>query len=192
MRLVFATNNLHKLQELRDKIGTTVELLSLKDIGCNEELPETHDTLEGNALEKARYVADKFEVPCIADDTGLMIDALDGRPGVYSARYAGGHCSAEDNMQKVLRELEGEHNRKATFRTVIALIMKEKQLIFKGEVPGNITEEKTGHAGFGYDPIFIPEGYAISFAEMALAEKNKISHRARATEDLVQFLREAY
>ncbi|MCB0395454.1 MAG: non-canonical purine NTP diphosphatase [Flavobacteriales bacterium] len=190
MDIVFATNNAHKLEEIRNKVGKHFRILSLKDIGCSDELPETHETLEENALEKAAYVATKFNVTCFADDTGLEIEALDGRPGVYSARYAGEHCSAEDNMTKVLAEMEGKDNRKARFRTVIALILDGSEMLFEGHVDGHITTERTGEKGFGYDPIFIPEGYTATFAGMSMETKNQISHRAMATAELIRFLYE--
>ncbi|GAB3287428.1 Maf family protein [Hymenobacter tenuis] len=192
MRLCFASNNAHKLDEIRPLLPPSVELLSLADIGCQEELPETQDTLEGNARQKAQYVWDHFGVACFADDTGLEVEALNGDPGVYSARYAGPQRSATDNVQKLLQELSGHANRAAQFRTVVALVQPDGQVLdFAGMVPGRITEELRGHEGFGYDPIFQPtEGDGRTFAQMTLAEKNSISHRARAVAKLVQYLQE--
>lgn len=191
MELVFATNNGHKIQEVRQLLKQHVQLLSLQDIGCSEELPETGNTLEANAVQKARYVHDKFKANCFADDTGLEIESLNGDPGVYSARYAGEEKSAEKNIQKVLEKLTGIQNRKAVFKTIISLIINNKEYLFEGIVKGNISTELKGKMGFGYDPIFIPEGYTISFAEMTLEEKNRISHRARAVNKLAEFLNSA-
>ena len=188
MKLVFATNNPNKLSELQALVPEGIEILSLKEINCNEELPETNPTLEGNALQKAQYVYQNYGFNCFADDTGLEIDALGGAPGVYSARYAGEDCKAEDNMQKVLTKLENEDNRNAKFRTVIALIIKGEENLFEGECSGNITKTKSGAEGFGYDPIFTPEGYEITFAEMSKQEKGAISHRGKAVEKLVDYL----
>ena len=188
MKLVFATNNPNKLSELQDLVPEGIEILSLKDINCNEELPETNPTLEGNALQKAKYVFDNYGYNCFADDTGLEIEALGGAPGVYSARYAGEDCKAEDNMKKVLTKLENKDNRNAKFRTVIALIIKGEENLFEGECSGNITKTKSGTEGFGYDPIFTPEGYEITFAEMSKQEKGAISHRGRAVVKLVDYL----
>lgn len=188
MKLVFATNNRHKLDEIRDILGDKVEILSLKDIGCFDDIPETADTLEGNALIKARYIYEKFGVDCFADDTGLEVEALGGEPGVYSARYAGEECDSEANMQKLLQNLTGKNNRNAQFRTVIALIINGEENIFNGIVKGRISETKLGNSGFGYDPIFIPEGFSESFAQMTGSMKNSISHRYRATEELNNYL----
>ena len=188
MKLVFATNNLNKLSELQDLVQIGIEILSLKDINCNEELPESNPTLEGNALQKAQYVYQKYGFNCFADDTGLEIEALGGEPGVYSARYAGEECRAEDNMKKVLSKLDNEENRNAKFRTVIALIINGEESVFQGECNGKITKNKSGIEGFGYDPIFTPEGSEITFAEMSKQEKGKISHRGRAVDKLVGFL----
>ena len=188
MKLVFATNNPNKLSELQDLVPEGIEILSLKDINCNEELPETNPTLEGNALQKAKYVFDNYGYNCFADDSGLEIEALGGAPGVYSARYAGEDCKAEDNMKKVLTKLENKDNRNAKFRTVIALIIKGEENLFEGECSGNITKTKSGTEGFGYDPIFTPEGYEITFAEMSKQEKGTISHRGRAVVNLVDYL----
>lgn len=188
MKLVFATNNLNKLSEIRSLVPEGIDILSLKDINCNEDLPETNPTLEENALQKAKYVFDNYGFNCLADDTGLEINALGGEPGVYSARYAGEECLAENNINKVLLKLEGQENRKANFRTVIALILDQKQMLFEGECKGVITQSKSGVEGFGYDPIFRPAGYERTFAEMHKNEKGKISHRGKAVKKLVDFL----
>lgn len=190
MKLVFATNNRHKLQEVRAIVGDRVEILSLSDIGCCDDIPETADTLQGNALIKARYISEKYGVDCFADDTGLEVDALDGAPGVYSARYAGEECNSEANMQKLLQNLTGKSERSAQFRTVIALIINGDEKLFNGVVKGRISTEKLGDSGFGYDPIFIPEGFSESFAQMSAEQKNSISHRFRATEKLSNYLKE--
>ena len=190
MKLVFATNNRHKLDEVRAIVGDRVEVLSLNDIECHDEIPETADTLQGNALIKARYIYEKYGLDCFADDTGLEVEALGGEPGVYSARYAGEECSSEANIQKLLHNLTGKSNRKAQFRTVIALIINGEEKLFNGIVKGSITEEKRGDSGFGYDPIFIPEGFSESFAQMSSEQKNSISHRYRATEQLSNYLKE--
>lgn len=192
MKLVFATNNRHKLDEVRAIVGDRVEVLSLNDIGCYDDIPETADTLQGNALIKARYIHEKFGVDCFADDTGLEVEALDGAPGVYSARYAGKECDSEANMQKLLQNLTGKSNRNAQFRTVIALIIKGEEKLFNGIVKGTITEEKRGDSGFGYDPVFVPEGFSESFAQMSGDMKNSISHRYRATLELSNYLKENY
>ena len=186
--LVFATNNLHKLEEVRDILGGSFRIASLKEIGCTDDIPETADTLEGNALQKARYVKDKFGYDCFADDTGLEVEALGGAPGVFSARYAGPGHDSEANMRKLLKELEGKTNRQAQFRTVVALILEGREYTFEGIVRGSILAERRGTAGFGYDPVFVPEGYAETFAEMGSEEKNRISHRARAVQKLADFL----
>ncbi len=188
MDLVFATNNKHKLEEITHIIGDQYHIISLHEIGCFDEIPETEETLEGNALLKARYVHSRFHCHCFADDTGLEIEALNGEPGVYSARYAGEQCSFEDNIVRVLQKMEGKTNRKALFRTVIALIINDKEYLFEGAIKGTIIEDKKGISGFGYDPIFIPEGYSETFAEMGNDLKNQISHRALATQKLTQFL----
>lgn len=188
MRLVFATNNKNKIKEIQLALKGVVEILSLEDIDFEGDIPEDHATLEENALQKANFIASRFQVNCFADDTGLEIDALDGRPGVYSARYAGEERSAEANMDKVLSELTGVPTREARFRTVVALVLNSTEYTFEGAVEGEILEAKTGTEGFGYDPIFKPEGYDISFAEMSIEEKNKISHRGRAVKKLVDFL----
>ena len=192
MKLVFATNNKHKLEEVRAILGNRIEVLSLNDINCHDDIPETADTLEGNALIKARYIYEKFGVDCFADDTGLEVEALNGEPGVYSARYAGEDCNPEANMHKLLHNLTGKNDRDAQFRTVIALIIKGEEKLFNGIVKGTISNEKMGEAGFGYDPIFIPEGFSESFAQMTSDIKNSISHRYRATEELSNYLKEQY
>lgn len=178
--LVFATNNSHKLREARQIADGLFNILSLEDIGCHDEIPETADSLEGNALIKARWVKDKYGYDCIADDTGLMVDALGGAPGVYSARYAGEHCSPADNVALLLQNLKGEKNRNAHFATVIAYVTDKEEKLFQGEVEGIIAEQPSGTGGFGYDPIFIAKESGITFAEMTSDEKNKISHRGRA------------
>lgn len=189
MKLVFATNNKHKLCEIVSILGDRYEIVSLEQIGCREDIPEDHETLQENAMQKARFVKERYGYDCFADDTGLEIEALDRRPGVYSARYAGPAKDSLANMQKVLEEMKGKENRKACFRTVIALILEGKEYYFEGRVDGEILEEQQGEAGFGYDPIFRPEGYTESFAEMPMEEKNKISHRGRAVERLSDFLK---
>lgn len=202
MKIVFATNNQHKLQEIRDILGNEFEIVSLKDIGCDVDIPETGNTLEENAMQKAQYVYDHYNLSCFADDTGLEVEALNGEPGVHSARYAEGtDHDSEANMAKLLRNLEGKDNRKARFRTVIALIQKQdvcpcgctsikKVNRFEGIVDGSIATEKHGSAGFGYDPIFVPEGYNKSFAELGESIKNGISHRARAVAKLAEYLKQ--
>jgi len=187
-KLVFATNNKHKLSEVRAILKDQFEVSSLAEINCYDDIPETADTLEGNAEQKADWVLEKYGYDCFADDTGLEIEALDGRPGVYSARYAGENCSFEDNNEKVLAELEGKSNRNAKFRTVICLKLNGETHFFSGEVKGRIIDENRGSKGFGYDPIFIPEGHTESFAEMGDDLKNTMSHRYRATQRLVEFL----
>lgn len=188
MRLVFATNNRHKLEEMRAILGGKVELLSLADIGCSDDIPETARTLEGNALIKARYIYEKYSLSCFADDTGLEVDALDGAPGVYSARYAGENNDSEANMCKLLQNLTGKSDRRAQFRTVIALIIDGEERLFDGVVRGEIATERKGDAGFGYDPLFVPEGYDVSFAQMPSEQKNAISHRSRAASALNDYL----
>ncbi len=189
MKLVFATNNKHKLDEVR-KITSRhpVEIVSLAEINCFDDIPETADTLEGNALQKAHYIQEKFGLNCFADDTGLEVEALNNAPGVYSDRYAGPGHDSEANMKKLLHEMEGKENRKARFRTVIALVWNGKTYTFDGIVNGIITTTKRGENGFGYDPIFIPEGYEQTFAELGNDIKNQISHRAKAVEKLDEFL----
>jgi len=188
MKLVFATNNPHKLQEINQLLDDSTELLSLSDINCFEEIPENQETIEGNAAEKSFYIWNKYGINCFADDTGLEIEALNGEPGVYSARYAGEEKSPEKNMDLVLQKLSEIKNRKARFKTVISLVMDGKETQFEGIVNGRILEEKRGKTGFGYDPIFQPEESHLSFAEMSMDEKNKISHRGRAVQKLVDYL----
>lgn len=188
MRIVFATNNKHKVAEIQQAIGSAIEVISLADINIREEIPEEQDTLEGNALQKARYIKQHYGFDCFADDTGLEIEALNGRPGVYSARYAGPECSSQNNIHKVLNEMDCLTNRKARFRTVIALIINGEEHLFEGEVAGNILTEQQGTDGFGYDPIFQPDGFNESFAQMGMSIKNSISHRGRATAKLIEFL----
>ena len=192
-RIVFATNNQHKLDEIRQILVNDFQILSLADIGCHEEIPEDHDTLQENALQKAQYIVDHYHVSCFADDTGLEVDALGGEPGVHSARYAEGtDHDSEANMRKLLLKLGNNNNRRARFRTVIALLLEEngkwREEIFDGIVEGHIAREKKGSEGFGYDPIFVPDGYDLSFAELGMDVKNKISHRARAVRKLADFL----
>ena len=189
MKLVFATNNKHKLDELQAILGDQFSLLSLKEIGCNDEIPEEQPTLEGNANQKSSFIFDKYGYNCFADDTGLEIEALNGEPGVYSARYAGEEKSADANMNKVLQKLVKIKNRKARFRTVISLIINGTETQFEGIVEGKIISKKKGISGFGYDPIFQPDGFKETFAEMNLANKNKISHRGRAVQKLIEFLK---
>jgi XTP/dITP diphosphohydrolase len=188
MKIVFATNNQHKLSEIRQILGGRVEVLSLNDIGCNVDIPETGSTLEENALQKAQYVYDHYHIDCFADDTGLEVDALNGAPGVYSARYAGDGHDSEANMTKLLNELGENNNRSARFRTVIALIQQGEVHEFEGIVNGEIIRERRGGEGFGYDPIFQPDGYDQTFAELGLDIKNQISHRARATRKFAEYL----
>lgn len=191
-KLVFVTNNAHKLEEIRSILGDKVEILSLKDIHCEVDIPETAETLEGNAALKAEYVQAHYGLDCFADDTGLEVEALGGKPGVYSARYAGGEGhDSEANMRKLLAELEGSENRRARFRTVICLMEGGKRHFFEGIVKGEIIREKRGESGFGYDPVFVPEGYTETFAEMGADEKNKISHRARAVQALCGYFNHA-
>ncbi|TVQ88426.1 MAG: non-canonical purine NTP diphosphatase [Bacteroidetes bacterium] len=187
-KLVFATNNLNKLNEVSNMLPENVELLTLEQIGCLEDIPETHDTLEENALQKARYVYEKYGLNCFADDTGLEVDALDGRPGVHSAHYAGDQRDSHNNMDKLLKELEHIDNRNARFRTVIALILDGEELLFNGIAEGEIIKEKHGEGGFGYDPIFLPEGYQQTFAQMPLKQKNQISHRYKAIKMFADYL----
>ena len=188
MRLVFATNNDHKLNEIRDIFPENFEILGLKDIGCKAEIEETAETLEGNADLKAKYVFQHFGVDCFADDTGLEVDELDGKPGVFSARYAGEDGNAEKNIDKLLKELQHTVNRKARFRTVISLFLKDSIIHFEGIVDGSIIKERRGKDGFGYDPVFVPDGYYETFAEMSGELKNKISHRGRASRKLMDYL----
>jgi XTP/dITP diphosphohydrolase len=189
MKLVFVTNNIHKLKEAKAIIEGNVEVVSLAELGCTDEIAETCDTIEGNASQKAFYISNKFGVDCFADDTGLEIEALDGRPGVYAARYAGEGCSFDDNINKVLCEMQMATNRKACFRTIVSLIINGMEVQFEGRVNGLILWERQGKDGFGYDPIFQPEGYELSFAEMPLSEKNLISHRGRALQKMMEYLK---
>lgn len=186
--LVFATNNKHKLEEVKKITTHLVRILSLSEIDCSDDIPETADTLEGNALQKARYIKEHFGYDCFADDTGLEVEALNNAPGVYSARYAGPEHDSEANMKKLLAEMEGKENRKARFRTVIALIWEGKEYLFDGQIDGQIIREKRGNAGFGYDPVFMPDTYNQTFAELGDDIKNGISHRARAVQKLISFL----
>jgi XTP/dITP diphosphohydrolase len=190
MDLIFATHNRHKVSEVQAMLPAGIHVRSLSDLGCDEDIPETADTLQGNALQKAQFVHERYHCNCFADDTGLEIDALDGRPGVYSARYAGEGCSFDDNVRKVLAELENVplEQRTARFRTVVALILDGRTYFFEGKVEGFMTLERHGVEGFGYDPIFLPEGYGQTFAEMDASEKNRISHRGRAMAQMVGFL----
>lgn len=195
-RIVFTTNNQHKLQEIREILSPDFEIVSLKDIGCHEDIPETGNTLEENALQKARFVSERYHISCFADDTGLEVEALAGAPGVHSARYAEGtDHDSEANMAKLLREMEGKENRQARFRTVIAFMEMEdnteKIHLFEGIVKGHISTERKGTEGFGYDPIFVPEGYENSFAALGENVKNQISHRARAVRKLADYLKQA-
>jgi len=188
MKLVFATNNSHKLYEVRKLISDELDLVGLKDINCIEEIPEEQETIEGNASQKAFYIFNKYGLNCFADDTGLEIDGVDGRPGVYSARYAGEDCSFQDNINKVLIEMEGMVNRSAKFRTVISLVINGQETQFEGIVHGAILNKGRGESGFGYDPIFQPDGFGESFAEMSIEQKNQISHRGKATRKLCDYL----
>ena len=188
MEIVFATHNQHKTEEVRAILGADYRILNLPELGC-PDIPETADTLKGNALQKAQYVADHYGRNCFADDTGLEVLALDGRPGVYSARYAGKGCSYQDNVLKLLGEMQGVTDRRACFKTVIALILNGKTYFFEGRVDGIILPEQRGTDGFGYDPVFLPDGYEQTFAEMSPATKNSISHRGRAIQQLAAFLK---
>ncbi len=189
MQLVFASNNKNKIQEIQQLLPSSIKILSLEEIGCFEDIPETSNTIEGNAILKANYVTENFGYDCFADDTGLEVEILNGEPGVYSARYAGEQKNAEDNMNKLLFELNGKSNRNAQFKTVIALNLNGSQQIFEGIAKGSITSEKKGTDGFGYDPIFLPKGYTSTFAQLSLKEKSKISHRGKATRSLIAFLK---
>lgn len=188
MKLVFATNNPYKFEEIQEITDSRINLLRLSDLGFTEEIPEDYHSLEGNAVQKAFFIYERFGINCFADDTGLEIEALNNEPGVFSARYAGKDCTYEDNIQKVLEKMKGKVNRKACFRTVISLVEHGNISIFAGEINGIITRDKRGQSGFGYDPIFQPEGYKKTFAEMLLSEKNKISHRKIAIHKLVDYL----
>ena len=188
MKLVFASNNKNKIQEIQALVPNIIQIVSLEEIGCIEDIPETADTIEGNAILKANYVTEKYGFDCFADDTGLEVDALNGAPGVYSARYAGEQKDANDNMDKLLSELKDESNRKANFKTVIALNLNGKQNLFTGIINGKIIEEKIGTNGFGYDPIFVADGFDKTFAELSMEEKSTISHRGIAVKELILFL----
>jgi len=190
MKLVFATNNKNKVKEIKALLQGSIKILTLEDIGCHDEIEETEDTLEGNAKLKANYITDKYGYDCFADDTGLEVEALNGAPGVYSARYAGEHVTYEDNVQKMLQVMKGITNRRSQFRTAVALNLKGNQYLFEGICKGEITNEKHGNDGFGYDPIFRPTGFNQTFAEMELDEKGKISHRGLATKKLIYFLKD--
>jgi XTP/dITP diphosphohydrolase len=189
MKLVFATNNAHKLEEVAAKLSGSIELLSLNDIGCHDEIDETGTTFNENASLKSRHIWNKYHLNCFGDDSGLEIDALNGEPGVYSARYSGEHGNHAANIDKVLQKMQSIANRKARFRTVISLILDGEETFFEGIVEGTIRHERSGAGGFGYDPIFQPDGYGVTFAEMTMGEKNAISHRGKAVERLVAFLK---
>lgn len=189
MKIVFATNNVHKLKEIRQVLGDNFEIVSLNDLGFSGDIPETQNTLEGNASQKAQFIYDKYNLNCFADDTGLEVEALNGEPGAFAARYAGENPTFDDNMNKLLDNLKYCSNRKARFRTVISLILEGKEYQFEGIVDGEILSEKTGEEGFGYDPVFKPSGFNQSFAEMDSSTKNKISHRGRAVKKLEKFLK---
>ena len=188
MKIVFATNNPNKILELQSMLPENIEIISLESIGCFVDIPETSHTIEGNAIQKANYILENYGYDCFADDTGLEVQALNGEPGVFSARYAGEQRNADDNMNKLLSELKDKSNRKAQFKTVICLNIKGQQHLFTGIAKGEIILEKTGTSGFGYDPIFQPDGYKQTFAEISLSEKNIISHRGKATQQLIAFL----
>ncbi|KIX20029.1 deoxyribonucleotide triphosphate pyrophosphatase [Flavobacterium sp. 316] len=192
MKLVFASNNKNKISEIQQMLPKEITLLSLEDIGCFVDIPETANTIEGNAILKANYITEKYGYNCFADDTGLEVDALNGEPGVYSARYAGEQKNSEDNMNKLLSELQDKNNRSANFKTVIALNINNTQHLFTGIAKGTIIEHKKGNQGFGYDPIFLPENYEKTFAEMNLDEKATLSHRGKATKELITFLNNNY
>ncbi|RIW18530.1 non-canonical purine NTP diphosphatase [Algoriphagus lacus] len=189
MKICFATNNLKKIEEVKASLGSEFEIVSLQQIGCYEELPETGDTLDHNAFQKARFVKENFGVDCFADDTGLEVEALNGAPGVYSGRFAGEPRSDVRNIDLLLKKMKGESNRKARFRTVIALILEGQEYEFEGIAEGEILDQKIGEGGFGYDPVFRPKGFEKTFAELTLTEKNQISHRGKAVKNLISFLR---
>ncbi len=190
--IVFATNNKHKIEEIQAILGNYIRIIPLSETGCTEEIPETSLTIEGNAVQKAMYIFEKYHVGCFADDTGLEVEALGGRPGVKSARYAGPGHDFDANVTKLLKELQGQLSRRARFKTVISLVTRDHEMIFEGIINGIITTERRGKGGFGYDPVFIPDGYEQTFAEMPAELKNAISHRAIATRKLVSFLQEQY
>ncbi len=187
--LIFATGNAHKLREAREMLGDKFQLKSLIDIGCSEDIPETSNSIEGNALQKARYVFDHFGIDCFAEDTGLEVDSLNGEPGIFSARYAGEAKNAEANMDLLLKKMEAVENRRAQFRTVIALILEGKEYTFEGVAIGDIRRSRSGSGGFGYDPIFQPDGFHHTFAELSASEKNAVSHRGQAIQKLIRFLK---
>lgn len=186
-KIVFATGNPNKVKEVNEVLPDTMTIIGLKDIGCTVELPETSPTLEGNALQKARYVYENFGQDCFSEDTGLFVDALNGDPGVYTARYAGKNCTSDDNIDLLLKNLDGKNERSARFRTIIALILDGEEFLFEGIAEGSISEVRKGEGGFGYDPVFIPVGFSTSFAEMTAESKNEISHRAKAVKKLIAF-----
>ena len=188
MQIVFATNNINKIKEVQALLPNSIQIISLESIGCFEDIPETANTIEGNAIQKANYITQKYGYDCFADDTGLEIEALNGEPGVFSARYAGAQRNADDNMNLLLEKLQNQTNRTAQFKTVIALNLKGKQHLFTGIAPGEITLEKIGNQGFGYDPVFQPEGFSETFAQLSLTQKGQISHRGKATQALIAFL----
>ncbi|GGX15315.1 non-canonical purine NTP diphosphatase [Aquimarina muelleri] len=189
MKLVFATNNPNKIKEVQAMLASNIQIVSLQEIGCNEDIPETSPTIEGNAIQKAKYIKENYGYDCFADDTGLEVEILDGEPGVYSARYAGETKDANANMDKLLKKLETESNRKARFKTVIALVINDELNTFTGICSGSITKNKKGKDGFGYDPIFLPNEYTKTFAELPLAEKNKIGHRGKAMQQLINYFK---
>ncbi|WP_430408961.1 non-canonical purine NTP diphosphatase [Kordia sp.] len=188
MKLVFATNNQNKVKEVQSLLPDHITILSLKDIGCKEDIPETQPTIEGNAIQKAQYVKEHYGYDCFADDTGLEVNALNGEPGVFSARYAGLQRNADDNMNKLLSELQDKNDRSAHFKTVVALILNGKQYTFEGICKGSIIKEKKGEKGFGYDPIFMANGFDETFAQISLEEKNRVGHRGKAVQKLIDFL----
>jgi XTP/dITP diphosphohydrolase len=190
MEIIFATHNENKLREVQLLMPSHIKLISLKELDMSEDIPETSDTIAGNAIQKVQYLRDRYELPIFADDTGLLVDALDDEPGIYSARYAGEHKSSVDNMDLLLKKLTDNNNRKARFVTAIALDMDDHQILFEGVCEGEIINEKTGDKGFGYDPIFKPNGYDMTFAQMSMEEKGKISHRAKALHKLIDYLKE--
>ncbi len=188
MKLVFATNNANKVKEVQSLLPDHITILSLKDINCEEDIPETQPTIEGNAIQKAQYVKEHYGYDCFADDTGLEVHALNGEPGVFSARYAGPQRNADDNMNKLLSELQNKEDRSAHFKTVVALIINDQQYTFEGICNGTIIEEKRGEKGFGYDPIFMADGFTETFAQISLEEKNRVGHRGKAVQKLIDFL----
>jgi len=190
MKIVFATNNQNKVNEVQSLLPKNISILSLKDIGCTEDIPETQPTIEGNAIQKAQYVKEHYGYDCFADDTGLEVHALNGEPGVFSARYAGPQRNAEDNMNKLLQNLEAKEDRSAQFKTVVALILDGKQHTFTGICEGTIINEKRGDKGFGYDPIFMADGFTETFAQISLEEKNRVGHRGKAVQKLIDFLQQ--